>query len=47
MKVIVKDKFRDKYTDEVYEVGKELTVDEKRFKEIEKYVEKVQSKKEK
>lgn len=47
MKVKVIDKFRDKYTDEVYEVGKELTVDEKRFKEIEMYVEKIQTKKEK
>ena len=47
MKVKVIDKFRDKYTDEVYEVGKELAVDEKRFKEIEMYVEKIQTKKEK
>lgn len=47
MKVKVIDTFRDKYTNEVYKVGKELNVDENRYKEIKKYVEKVQSKKEK
>ena len=34
MKVRVKDVFRDKYTNEVYQIGKELNVDEKRYQEI-------------
>lgn len=45
MKVRVKDVFRDKYTNEVYQIGKELNVDEKRYQEIEIYVEKIQSSK--
>lgn len=45
MKVRVKDVFRDKYTNEVYQIGKELNVDEKRYQEIKIYVEKIQSSK--
>lgn len=47
MKVKVIDIFRDKYTNEVYKKGKELTVDEKRYEEIKTYVEKIPNKKEK
>lgn len=47
MKVKVIDSFRDKYTDEVYEVDAELTVDEKRYEEIKNYVEKIKNTKNK
>lgn len=44
MKVKVIEIFRDKYTNEVYELNHELTVDEKRYEEIKKYVEKIEAK---
>ena len=40
MKVQVIEVFRDKYTDEVYELNRELEVDKKRFEEIKEYVQK-------
>lgn len=47
VKVKVIDIFRDKYTNQVYKLNDILEVDEKRLDEIKRYVEKVQSKKEK
>lgn len=41
MKVRVIDIFRDKYTNQVYELNDVLEVDEERFKEIENYVEEI------
>ena len=41
MKVKVKEIFRDKYTNKVYKLNDEIEVTEERFKEIEKYVEKI------
>lgn len=42
--VKVVDIFRDKYTNQVYELNDELEVDEKRFEEIKAYVEKIEPK---
>lgn len=39
MIVIVKEMFRDKYTNEVYTTNTELEVDKKRYEEIKTYVE--------
>lgn len=39
MIVIVKEMFRDKYTNEVYTTNIELEVDKKRYEEIKTYVE--------
>lgn len=41
MKVKVKEVFRDKYTNEVYKLNKELEVTNERYEEIKQYVEKV------
>ena len=41
MKVKVKEVFRDKYTNEVYKLNKELEVTNERYQEIKQYVEKV------
>lgn len=43
MKAKVIEVFRDKYTNEVYKLNQELVIDEKRFKEIEKYVEEIKT----
>lgn len=42
MKVKVKEIFRDKYTNEVYKLNKELDVTDERYEEIKQYVEKVE-----
>lgn len=47
IKVKVVDIFRDKYTDQIYELNQELDVDEKRFEEIKVYVKKIESQEEK
>lgn len=47
MKVKVIEVFRDQYTDEVYELNRELEVDEKRFQEIKEYVEEIKKTKKK
>lgn len=39
MKVKVIESFRDKYTKEIYEIGRILTVTNERYEEIKKYVE--------
>ena len=39
IKVKVIDIFRDKYTNQTYELNQELEADEKRFEEIKAYVE--------
>lgn len=41
MKVKVKEVFRDKYTNKVYTLNDEIEVTEERYKEIERYVEKI------
>ena len=41
MKVKVKEVFRDKYTNKVYKLNDEIEVTEERYKEIERYVEKI------
>ena len=38
VKVKVKERFRDKYTLEIYEINKILEVSEERYEEIKKYV---------
>ena len=42
MKVKVKEIFRDKYTNEVYKLNKELEVTDERYEEIKQYDEKVE-----
>lgn len=46
MKVKVKEMFRDKYTNEVYKLDQELEINQKRFKEVEKYVQEIKTEKE-
>lgn len=45
MKVRVISVFIDKNTNEKYELGQELDVSKERYKEIQKYVEKIKTKK--
>lgn len=47
MKVKVKEIFRDKYTNEVYKLNKELDVTDERYEEIKQYVDKVEKNKKK
>lgn len=47
MKVEVTEIFRDIYTNEIYPKGKELTVDNKRYKQIKKFVKIIKNNKKK
>ena len=42
MKVKVKNKFRDKYTNKVYEINDKLDITNERYEEIKQYVEKIE-----
>ncbi len=46
-KVKVIEMFRDKYTNEVYELNHKMEVDEKRYEEIKEYVEEIKDNKKK
>lgn len=45
MKVKVVSVFRDKYTNETYELNDEIEVSKERYNEIKQYVEKIKTKK--
>lgn len=47
MKVIVKNIFRDKYTNKIYKIGEILDIDKNRAIELEKYTDKVKIEKNK